>query len=319
VANLLTSPDREELRAMSDEDILHLAEGPTTFLGEEFAWIGSERMVRNSVKTVAKLRLAPPCLTPTRANAEDDPLLTFTCQSFVALVSPIRCAHHTTQMNPAHTFVLLRAYRGVYSYVTTGLAVGEERGHPTHCLEGGSHQRDHATHGAPSRGHAEAVPGLYPPADAGGRVGTGTRQPRPPRITDIGVRAPKPEQLGLHLTTLYREIQRLSGVGNAGQSEQLGEPKAWPLHLKHTTLLDISAVQAMTTAHSSTKEFLDAALRYVAPAGEVFCGLQTSRTIKPTSLSMSDIERAVTMRKFERCEHAVNESLRRHRDFLRID
>jgi len=66
-------------------------------------------MVRNSVKTVAKLRLALPRLTPTRANAEDDPLPTFTCRSFVALVSLIMYARHTTQMNPAYAFVLLRA------------------------------------------------------------------------------------------------------------------------------------------------------------------------------------------------------------------
>jgi len=38
------------------------------------------------------------------------------------------------------------------------------------------------------------------------------------------VRAPKPAQLGLRLTALYREIQRLSGAGGEAQAAQLGVP-----------------------------------------------------------------------------------------------
>jgi len=119
-ANLLTSPDRNELEAMSDDEPLRLAQGLTTFIGEKFEWSGRERVVRNSVKTVAKLRLALPTLTPPTRRQTDDPSPGFTCRSFVALVSLVMYAHHTTQMNPANTFTLLRAYRGVCSHVARG-------------------------------------------------------------------------------------------------------------------------------------------------------------------------------------------------------
>ncbi|ORC85164.1 TATE DNA transposon [Trypanosoma theileri] len=57
-ANLLTSPDREELLRYTDEELLRLAEQNNVFLGEEYMWNGTERVVRNSVKTVAKLMLS---------------------------------------------------------------------------------------------------------------------------------------------------------------------------------------------------------------------------------------------------------------------
>lgn len=68
-------------------------------------WNGEERLVRNSVKTVAKLGLA--------LRAER-----FSCRTFVSLVSLISYALHTTQLNPASFFYLQRAYRGVYNWVT---------------------------------------------------------------------------------------------------------------------------------------------------------------------------------------------------------
>eukprot|EP00796_Vickermania_ingenoplastis_P007757 gene7757-gene6129 len=82
-ANLLTSPNRDELMAMSDEALLTEAEKAVTFLGEEYAW--------------------------------------FSCRSFVSLVSLELYALHTTRMNPASAFQLLRAYRGVYRRVTEGV------------------------------------------------------------------------------------------------------------------------------------------------------------------------------------------------------
>eukprot|EP00796_Vickermania_ingenoplastis_P010203 gene10203-biopygen7364 len=54
-ANLLTSPDRDQLLAMDDRSLLTLAQESNVFLGEEYAaWNGTERLVRNSSKTVAK-------------------------------------------------------------------------------------------------------------------------------------------------------------------------------------------------------------------------------------------------------------------------
>eukprot|EP00796_Vickermania_ingenoplastis_P005814 gene5814-biopygen3669 len=107
-ANLLTSPNREDLLRMSDDDLLRLAEQPNTFLGEEYCtWNGRERLVRNSSKTVAKLLLS--------LRAEQ-----YTNRSFASTVSLILFALHTTQINPAKAFKLLRAYRGVYRQVTRG-------------------------------------------------------------------------------------------------------------------------------------------------------------------------------------------------------
>eukprot|EP00796_Vickermania_ingenoplastis_P002253 gene2253-gene1750 len=107
-ANLLSSPNRDELMAMSDEALLTEAEKAVTFLGEEYAWFEGERWIRNSIKTVAKLGLA--------LQAER-----FSCRSFVSLVSLELYALHTTRMNPASAFQLLRAYRGVYRRVTQGV------------------------------------------------------------------------------------------------------------------------------------------------------------------------------------------------------
>lgn len=107
-ANLMTSPDRESLQNASDEALLELSRQPNTFIGEEYAWNGTERLIRNSVKTVAKLGLA--------LQAEK-----FSCRSFVSLISLILYAIHTTRINPASAFDMLRAYRGVYRTVTEGL------------------------------------------------------------------------------------------------------------------------------------------------------------------------------------------------------
>eukprot|EP00796_Vickermania_ingenoplastis_P004529 gene4529-biopygen2550 len=104
-ANLMTSPNRETLLAATDDELLKMGMEPNTFLGEEYAWNGQERLIRNSTKTVAKLGLA------LRATE-------FSCRSFVSLISLILYALHTTRLNPASAFTLLRAYRGVYRSVT---------------------------------------------------------------------------------------------------------------------------------------------------------------------------------------------------------
>eukprot|EP00796_Vickermania_ingenoplastis_P004533 gene4533-biopygen2553 len=106
-ANLMTSPNRETLLAATDDELLKMGMEPNTFLGEEYAWNGQERLIRNSTKTVAKLGLA------LRATE-------FSCRSFVSLISLILYALHTTRLNPASAFTLLRAYRGVYRSVTEG-------------------------------------------------------------------------------------------------------------------------------------------------------------------------------------------------------
>jgi len=93
---------------MPDDELCALASGPNVFIEEEYCWTRFQRVVRNSVKTVAKLTLA---LQAQR----------FSCRSFVSLTSLIMYAMHTTRLNPASTFRLLRAYRGVYRCVTRGV------------------------------------------------------------------------------------------------------------------------------------------------------------------------------------------------------
>lgn len=106
-ANLLTSPSRAELEALPDHELLALAEEGNVFLGEEYRkWNGQERLIRNSTKTVAKLQLS------LKAAA-------FTHRTFASLVSLILFALHTTQINPASAFRLLRTYRGIYRQATT--------------------------------------------------------------------------------------------------------------------------------------------------------------------------------------------------------
>ncbi|ORC91878.1 TATE DNA Transposon, partial [Trypanosoma theileri] len=107
VANLCTSPSREELRSWTDSVMLAEATKTTVFLGEEFTWLEGERKVRNSIKTVSKLKL----------GLVRQPHRTFTCREFASNVSLILYALHTTRLNPASAFNLLRAYRGVYRQV----------------------------------------------------------------------------------------------------------------------------------------------------------------------------------------------------------
>lgn len=106
-ANLLTSPPREELLAKTDGELLRLAEEDTVFLGEEYQWSGDCRHVRNQAKTIAKLRLA-------------SQKSSFTRRSYVALVSLLMYAMHTTRLNPSMMFDALRAYRGVYKNISDG-------------------------------------------------------------------------------------------------------------------------------------------------------------------------------------------------------
>jgi len=106
-ANLLTSPPRHDLERMSAQELLELARQPNTFIGEEYQWHEGERRIRNSVKTKAKLGLA--------LQAQS-----FTNRSFVSLVSLVLYALHTTGLNPAGSFRLLRAYRAVYNNVSSG-------------------------------------------------------------------------------------------------------------------------------------------------------------------------------------------------------
>lgn len=112
-ANLRTSPEREWLARKTDQELLNMSMEDSTFLGEEYHWLNNERVVRNSVKTLAKLSLA---LQAPR----------FSCRSFASVISLAMYALHTTRLNPARAFSLLRAYRGVYRQVERGRDWDEE-------------------------------------------------------------------------------------------------------------------------------------------------------------------------------------------------
>ncbi|CAD2222526.1 hypothetical protein, conserved [Angomonas deanei] len=102
--HLETSPDRDTLLQTGDQDLLRMAEQSDVFLGEEYRYEPNEyvRKVRNSIKTVAKLRIA----------MRKAPY--YTCRQFVRFVSLILFAAHTVNLNPASLFFLLKAYRAVY-------------------------------------------------------------------------------------------------------------------------------------------------------------------------------------------------------------
>jgi hypothetical protein len=105
-ANLQITPRAETILGMSDNELLQLAEGENTFLGEVYTWDNErkERTIRNSMKTVAKLRVA------LRKEVH-------TFRTFVALISLVLYAMHTTGCNPASAFHILRAYRGAAAAV----------------------------------------------------------------------------------------------------------------------------------------------------------------------------------------------------------
>jgi len=103
-ANLQTSPPTQNILCMSDEELLNFALQENTFLGETFAWDGNERVVKNSNKTIAKLMVSLPQTV-------------FTFRSFTALVSLVLYATHTVAFNVATLFNLMKAYRGVCSFV----------------------------------------------------------------------------------------------------------------------------------------------------------------------------------------------------------
>ncbi|ORC90005.1 uncharacterized protein TM35_000102730, partial [Trypanosoma theileri] len=74
--------------------------------------------------------------------------------------------------------------------------VSTERVGETHGRAGGSGGTNHALDGAHSPGNIATVPGLWPPANAGGRTRTGQRRPGPPRAEFLGNKAPNARELG---------------------------------------------------------------------------------------------------------------------------
>jgi hypothetical protein len=100
LANLQTTPPAATIESMSDKELLDFATREVTFLGETYEWNGSERLVRNSTKTLAKLSLA--LRKPHH-----------TYRTFAALCSLIMFALHTIGTNPASTYNLMQAYRAI--------------------------------------------------------------------------------------------------------------------------------------------------------------------------------------------------------------
>ncbi|CAD2222527.1 hypothetical protein, conserved [Angomonas deanei] len=109
-ANLLTTPTRETVMQMTDDEILAESCKNSMFLGEEYSWDAerNERVVRNSHKTVAKLYL----------SVEKCPY--YTCRTFAGVIALIMFAYHTVNKNPARLYPLLKVYRAVYYAVSAG-------------------------------------------------------------------------------------------------------------------------------------------------------------------------------------------------------
>lgn len=98
--NMTTSPPCDELLQETMEQLLKRATEATTFLGETFTWNGKERTVTNSIKTIAKLRVA---LRKTE----------HTYRTFAGLVALVMYALHTVSYNAARTYAVMSAYRAV--------------------------------------------------------------------------------------------------------------------------------------------------------------------------------------------------------------
>ncbi|CAD2217461.1 hypothetical protein AGDE_17004 [Angomonas deanei] len=110
--HLSTTPDRNTLLQMSDEDLLNLSEKSNVFLGEEYStydFTSGQRFIRNSTKLVVKTTLSVG-LAPH-----------FTARTFASTISLILFTAHAIHMNPAAMYDLLKAYRAVYSTVGAGL------------------------------------------------------------------------------------------------------------------------------------------------------------------------------------------------------
>ncbi|CAD2219414.1 hypothetical protein, conserved [Angomonas deanei] len=110
--HLSTTPDRNTLLQMSDEDLLNLSEKSNVFLGEEYStydFTSGQCFIRNSTKSVAKTTLSVG-LAPH-----------FTARTFACTIRLILFTAHTINMNPAAMYDLLKAYRAVYSTVGAGL------------------------------------------------------------------------------------------------------------------------------------------------------------------------------------------------------
>jgi hypothetical protein len=101
---LQSSPGAEDIVEMSDDEIIKLASTEVTFCGEIFTWKGNQRMVGNTVKTVAKLNLAL-----RKAQKGEN----ITCRSLTALIALIFYAAHTVNMAPSSMFALFTTYRAV--------------------------------------------------------------------------------------------------------------------------------------------------------------------------------------------------------------
>jgi hypothetical protein len=74
-------------------------------LGKQYHWDRRQRVVKNSIKAIAKLQLA--LAKPW-----------YTRRLYVSLVSLFMYALHTTRINPSEVFCALHALRGVYSDVS---------------------------------------------------------------------------------------------------------------------------------------------------------------------------------------------------------
>lgn len=102
----------------------------------------------------------------------------------------------------------------------------------------------------------------------------------------IGAALSTPRELGIDPRELDKEIQRMSGVQNS--PELPTRISSWPLHLKHTTLLDADQLLQMDTAHTNAKTFLRRALRYLLDPS-FYDGLRTSRTIKNCRITTDEL------------------------------
>lgn len=121
--NLSTTPDHKTIAAMTNNEILALAQLNCTFLGEDYKWDkqSARRTVRNTDKTVAKLRVAwgKIQLLPPSPGQDTDSPVSITCRMFASLLSLLSFAMHTIALPPSRFWATFQMQRMISAMAFT--------------------------------------------------------------------------------------------------------------------------------------------------------------------------------------------------------
>lgn len=118
---LTTSPKIADLVNLKDREILELATVPTVFLGEEYCWDETtrRRVVRNTTKTIAKLRVAHHKISELPPVPHTQPGPEITCRALASFLSLLSFGMHTRTIAPARFWTTFQLQRLVSAQAFT--------------------------------------------------------------------------------------------------------------------------------------------------------------------------------------------------------